>query len=110
MNDAPSEQSQTTVLAISSGWPMRPIGPSSICLTSGVTAKSRYIRVSIAPGATALTRICLMREAIKNEYVRLGEQVGEVVCDFPAIHLGDPNGRNQRVGKREHQLAEITNR
>jgi predicted nucleotidyltransferase len=32
-----------------------------------------------------------MREAIKNEHARLREHVGEVVCDFPAIHLGDPN-------------------
>src|SRR5207249_2601930 len=41
-NDAPSEQSQMTVLAISSGRPMRPIGcaDSSICLISGVVAKS----------------------------------------------------------------------
>ena len=46
------------MLAISPGWPMRPIGiaDSSICFTSGALAKSRNIRVSIAPGATALTR------------------------------------------------------
>ena len=63
MNDAPSEQSHTTVLAISSGWPTRPMGvaDSSICFASGDPAtKSRYIRVSIVPGATALTRtFCL---------------------------------------------------
>src|SRR5437016_525423 len=61
-NEASLEQSQTTVLAISSGRPMRPMGcaASSICLTSGAVAKSRNIRVSIAPGATALTRtFCL---------------------------------------------------
>ena len=37
-NDAPSEQSQTTVLAISLGCPIRPMGwaDTSICSTSGV--------------------------------------------------------------------------
>src|SRR5206468_3539836 len=57
-NDAPAEHSQTTALATSWGWPMRPMGcaDSSICLTSGEVAKSWNIRVSIAPGATAFTR------------------------------------------------------
>src|ERR1700688_3856809 len=32
-----------------------------------------------------------MRETIKNDQARLREQVGEVVCNFPATHLGDPN-------------------
>ena len=58
VNDAPAEQSQITILAISSGWPTRPTGIalSNACLTSGTAANSRNIRVSIAPGATALTR------------------------------------------------------
>src|SRR5207247_11411762 len=38
-----------------------------ICLTSGVVAKSRNIRVAIAPGATALTRtFCLAYSSARD--------------------------------------------
>ncbi len=31
------------------------------------------------------------RETIKNDHARLRHEVGQLVCDFPATHLGDPN-------------------
>ena len=52
-----------TVLAISSGWPTRPMGVADfqhLLYFRRTRTKSRNIRVSIAPGATALTRtFCL---------------------------------------------------
>ena len=32
-----------------------------------------------------------LREQIKNEHAQLRGQVGDIVCEFPATHLGDPN-------------------
>ena len=51
--DAASEQSQQTVLAISSGVPMRPRG---IWLKSKVFAVSATMSVSVIPGETVLMR------------------------------------------------------
>src|SRR5690349_14088315 len=31
------------------------------------------------------------RESIKSDHAQIRKQVGEIVSDFPATHLGDPN-------------------
>jgi predicted nucleotidyltransferase len=32
-----------------------------------------------------------VRDAVKKDHARLREQVGDILADFPATHLGDPN-------------------
>ena len=75
MNDASSEARKSTVLAISSASPTRPIGWASAYTRRSSSARSRpriwVARVSMKPGQTQLTRILCRAFSIAAERVRL---------------------------------------